>query len=879
MRAIRLWLRRDRDRALRDEINAHLEMDRADRIARGESPSDAVLNARADFGNVGLVQEVTRDAWAGIWLDRLGQDVRFGARMLWRTPGFTALAVVCLALGIGGNAAVFSWVESILLRPYPGVADQSRLVAIAGTGKGEAGYSDMSWPDFTDLSRSSNLFSAFVATKIVGAALTGGDRAERAVGQLVSANYFDALGVHPTLGRGFLPDEETGANAHPVTVISFRLWRDRFAGDRAVIGKTIMLNRVAHTIVGVAPESFAGTFVGYAMQFWVPASMQAAFNGTYQLDDRSARWIEGLAVLAPGVSVARAQAAMSTAAGRLESQFPNADRGRGVRVLPLWKAPFDNAQELLPMIRIAFIVVVLVLLVACANVANLLLVRSVARCQEMTARLALGASRWRLLRQLITEGVLLSLLATAVGLVVAYWSRHALVLFFAPRGGVNLTFSVDLDWRVLALSGLLGLTSTLAFALVPALRGTRVDLASALKADSRSASGGAGVRLRGGLVILQVAVSLVLVVGAGLLASSLQRIGGANPGFREDGVLTTRVGLLSAGYDTTRAKRFAEDLVDRLHGVAGIDSVAIARTIPFEPSGPFASAPVATDAYRPEQDEQPSANYNAVTPGYFATLGIPLLRGRDFTRADDDTTAPVAIVSEAMAAKYWPGADPVGKRLRVRDRWMQVVGLAKNIQYQSLLTPPEPLFYLPFRQNVALSFAVQVRTRDGAATLRPAFVRVLRELDPNVVPYELLSMREQVARSTSTQHVAGAFLGVFAAVALALAALGVYGVMSYVVTQSRRELGLRMALGAAPRDVLGLVLYRGLALTGVGIIVGLAVALGTTRLLGDLLYKVSPRDPRIFALAFAVMVVGAVAACAVPAWRAARTDVVNALRV
>jgi predicted permease len=855
-------------------------MDRADRIARGESPRDAETHARADFGNVGLVQELSRDAWAGVWLDRLAQDVRFGARMLWRTPGFTAIAVACLAIGIGANAAVFSWVESILIRPYPGVVAQERLVAIAGTSKGSPDYTDMSWPDFEDLSRSSVLFSSFIAAKIIGASITGGDRPERAVGQLVSANYFDALGVRPVLGRGFRPDEDSGANAHPVTVIGYRMWQDRFAGDRAVIGKTIMFNRVAHTIVGIAPESFAGTFVGYAMQFWVPASMQAAFNGTYMHDDRAARWIEGLARLAPGVSIAQAQAAMSTAAKRLESQYPDVDRGRGVRVLPLWDAPFDNAKELLPMIRVAFIVVAFVLLIACANVANLLLVRSFARRQEMTVRLALGASRERLLRQLVTEGLLLSLLATAVGLVLAYWSRHALVLFFAPRGGVNLSFSVNLDWRVLGLSATVGVVSTLVFALVPAIRGTSVHLATALKADSRSSAGGTGgARLRGGLVMLQVAVSLVLLIGAGLLVDSLQRLRRADPGFREQSVFTTRISLLSAGYDTTRAKLFAQQLVDRLRGLGEIDSAVLARATPFDPSGPYPTAPIATDVYRPAADEQPTASYNSVTPGYFGTLGIPIVRGRDFTRADDDTTAPVALVSEAMAARYWPNADPVGRRLRVEEKWTRVVGIVKDIEYESLIKPPGPLFYLPMRQKVSTAFALHLRTRDDAATVRPAFTRVLRELDPNVVPFELLSMQEQVARSTSTERIAGTFLCVFAGVALVLAALGLYGVMSYVVSQSTRELGLRMALGAAPRQVLGLVLSRGLALTGVGVFVGLAVAAGTTRLFDDLLYKVSPRDPFVFALGLAIMLVAAASACVVPAWRAARTDLVTALRV
>src|SRR5947209_504560 len=353
------------------------------------------------------------------------QDLRFGFRMLWRSPGFSLLAIGCLTLGIGANAAVFSWIEGILLRPYPLVVDQDRLLAVSGIDRGAPGTSDVSWPDFVDFQRSCTLIDAFIAEKITGTTLSIGDRAERAPGSIVSANYFDAIGVHPMLGRGFERGEDSGRNAHPVTVISYQTWQERFHGDPAIVGKTQVLSGLPHTIVGVAPQGFYGTFVGYAFQFWVPASMQTQFDaGVYKLEDRGARWIEGYARLKPGVTIEQAQAEIAAVAKRLETDYPETNRGRGIKLFPLWQTPFNNAGALLPTLGIALAVVIAVLLIACANVGNLLLVRSLARRHEMTVRLALGAGRGRLVKQLVTEGLLLSALAAVGGLVVASWGRN-----------------------------------------------------------------------------------------------------------------------------------------------------------------------------------------------------------------------------------------------------------------------------------------------------------------------------------------------------------------------------------------------------------------------------------------------------------------------
>ena len=819
-------------------------------------------------------------AASAIWRERMAQDVHFGLRMLRRTPAVSIIAILCLALGIGANAAVFSWMEGILLRPYPGVANQDRLVAVAGVAKGAPGYADMSWKDYKDLEAGSALFASFIATKIIGTTLTvsGGDRAERAVGQLVSANYFDAVGVRPIMGRGFAAGDDVGRGAHAVTVISYRMWKDRMGSDPAIIGKAQLYNGVPHTIIGVTPREFVGTFVGYSMQFWVPASMQAVFDlGGYKLEDRSARWIEGLARLKPGVSIQQAQAEISGVAKRLENTYPDADRGRGVRLLPLWDAPFDNAKELLPMLRVAAIVVVFVLLIACANVANLLLVRAFARRHEMTVRLAIGAGRARLLRQLVTEGAILAAIATVIGMLMAYWSRDVLSLFFAPRGGVALNFSGYFDWRVLAVSAAVGLASTLIFGLVPAMQASSVDLAGALKSDSRSAVGGGRSRVRSALVVVQVSLSFVLLVGAGLLFASLQRIRSASPGFRTEGVLLTGINMFAAGYDTLRARIVEDQTLERVRAINGVQSVSLARSVPFT-TRPYDSGPVTIDGYVPAPDEQPVSDYNVVSPGYFATLGIAFVSGRDFSRVDEDTSARVAIVSEALAAKYFPGVDALGRRLQSRGRWMTVVGVVKDIKYSSLLQIPRALYYVPLRQSASSVVGLFMKTSLAPAAMAPSLVAAIHALDPNLAPSELLPMQEQVSRSTSSQQIAVTLLALFGSLALALAAIGLYGVMSYTVSQSTRELGLRIALGATPAELLRLVIARGLALTGTGVVVGAATAAGTTRLLGDLLYKVNPRDPMAFGAALVLLGMSSALACVVPAWRAARLDPVRALR-
>ncbi len=874
-----LFRRRHLEADLDAELRSHLEMAVEGNLCQGMSPEQAHRQALLELGGIEQTKEIYREQRGLPMIETTLQDLRFGFRILRRSPGFSVMAVLCLTLGIGANAAVFSWVEGILFRPYPAVSHQEQLLALTGTARAESGPTDISWPDLLDLQRSCTLIDSFIVSKIMGTTLSNGDRAEVMVGSIVSANYFDAIGVHPILGRGFEPGEDSGRNAHPVTVISFQLWQGRFKGDPQIIGKTQRLNNVEHTIVGVMPDGFYGTFVGWAVQFWVPASMEENFEaGGYKLEDRSARWIEAYVRLKPGVTRAQAQQEISAVARRLEADYPETNRGRGIKLWPLWQTPFNNSGTLLPTLEIMVAVVVFVLLITCANVGNLLLVRSFARRHEMTVRLAIGAGRGRLLKQLLTEGLILSAFGAAGGLVATHWCSHALVLLFPARGGVAMHLPGEIDWRVLAMSAGVCLLATLVLGLVPAMQIGKIDVAAALKSDSAGVlGGGAKAWARSGLVMVQVSLSFVLLVGAGLLLQSLQKIRNTSPGFSTHEVLDTAVNLVPAGYDAQRAQNFQDELLERVKALPGVESAAFARMTPLSYRS-FSSTPIAVDGYQHPSEEQPTVQYNEVGPDYFVTMGIPLLSGREFTRADDEKAALVAVVNETMAAQYWRGRNPIGERVQVEGRWMQVVGVAMDSKYESVREAPKPFFYVPLRQNFDRSAGLYIRTPLSPETMATALAREVHALDPDLALYEVITLQEELDRSTSPQKVALTLVGVLGALALLLAAIGLYGVISFAVSQSSRELGLRMALGADASNLLRLVISRGLTLTGGGVLLGTAAALALTRLLGNLLYKVSPRDPLAFGSALVVMTIASLAACILPGWRAARTDPARVLR-
>jgi len=858
---------------LSEELQFHLQNQIDEYVAQGMGPQEARHAAFRSLGGVEQVKEECREARRMNLIENFMRDLRLGLRMLRRNPGFTVLVILCLTLGIGANTAVFSWVEGILLRPYPLVSDQERLVTLTGTVRDTR--DETSWPDLLDVRRSCTLCETLFVSKITGATLSIGERAQVITGSIVSANYFDAIGVHPILGRGFEPDEGTGRNAHPVVVISYHFWQSRFQGDPEIIGKTQRFDNVVHTIIGVMPEGFYGTFVGRAMEYWAPLSMLEVYDaGSGILEDRGARWAEAYVRLKLGVTRNQAQQEISAIAARLATEYPATNRGRGIKVWPLWETPFNHAGHLLPTFQIMVVVSIFVLLIVCANVGNLLLVRSFARRQEMTVRLAMGASRGRLLRQLVTEGLLLSVCGAAGGMLVAYWCRHALALLF-PGDVVYLPGQID--GRVLGLTAAICLVITLAVGLVPAFQTRHLALADTLKNEASAVMGARGrAWFRSSLVVLQVTLSFILLVGATLLMQSLRNIRTTSPGFSTR-VLATWIPLEAAGYKAPRAQTFQDELIQRIRALPGVEVAAYARATPLG-YGSFSSTAIAIDGYEPQPNEQPTAEYNEVSPDYFATMGIPLRSGREFSRADDENAPRVAIVNQTMVARYWRGQDPIGQRLQVKGNWVQVVGVVKDSKYYSMDEAPRPFFYVPLRQYFSIEPDIYIRTTQPLQTVQTALIREVRGLDPNLAVFEMITLQEQVDRSTSHELVAVALVALFGGLALLLASIGLYGVMSYSVSQSARELGLRMALGAGASNVLGLVLSRGLLLTTTGLIIGVALALLLTRLLGNLLYQVSPRDPLAFAAAFAVMALASAAACFLPAWRATRTDPMRALR-
>jgi len=804
-------------------------------------------------------------------------ELRFAFRVLLKNPGFTLVAILSLALGIGANTTVFCWMKNMVLRPLPGVVQPEQMVVLTTT-HGQAMYDTVSLPDLKDLAGLSNVFAGVIGSQVTPACLTAGDKVEWIYGQITTANFFDALGVKPWLGRTFLPDEDQKPGGNPVLVLSHGFWQRRFARDSNLIGKTVELNRHAFTVIGVVPPNFPGTMSGLKCDFWAPVTMHNEVANFGSLTSRNDHWLHTQARLKSGVGLEPAQAAVTTLARQLEQSYPASNREIGLRVLPLWKSPYGGQVYFLPVLRILAVVSLGVLLIVVANVANLLLAQATSREKEIAIRLAVGAGRMRLIRQLLTESGLLALLGGAVGVVFAHWGLGLLTRFL-PVTHLPVGYAFDLDLSTLGFTLGLTLVTALLFGLAPALQASSPDLNRTLKEGGRTS--GAGTphhRLRSLFVVTETALAFLLLIGAGLCIKGFQRAQKMDVGFDPNNVLLAGLRIGMNGYDESRAMVFYQQLRNRLAAEPGVKEAALASGFPlgFE-GGPSLGADVEGYARGPNEDV--SIPFSIVSPWYFSVMRIPLVAGRDFTDQDDDKALRVAIINETMAKRFWPGQNPIGRKFTARGVSRTVIGIAKAGKYRSLNERPQGFMYLPYQQGVwDRNLGVAIRTEANPASLAGVLRRDIRALDAGVEAWAMLTMADYVQAAFLAQKIAATLLIALGMVALALAAMGIYAVMAYVVSQRTREFGVRMALGAQAGDVLKLVMSQGLLLAALGLGVGLLGALVVTRLLTSFLYGVNPFDPAVFAGVAALLALVALAACYLPARKATRVDPMITLR-
>lgn len=880
-----LFRRRQADQQLDDELRDHVESKIEEYIAKGLEPKEARRQATLEMGGIEKRKEECRDTRRVNWIQDLLQDIRYGLRILRKSPGFTAVAVLSLTLGIGANTTIFTLAKAIFLRSVP-VKNASRVVALYSTAQTTSGrlqrYLGTPYPDAVDYREKTNVFSGVCIAVPTALDLNASGHQERLVGQLVTANFFEVLGVTPILGRGFLPEEDT--SPRPVVVLSYELWNRQFGGDRNILGRTIQLNEQDYTVIGVAPSDFQNVGSLGSPDVWIPMAMHnqalTGFDKNF-FSNRSYRLTDVFARLKPGVSLKQASTAVHTLGLDLEKEYPRENGGRNEMLVPI------NETVIPPGLHSTFAragvlmmgIVGLVLLIACANVANLLLSRAMQRRREIALRLALGASRGRLIRQLFTESLLMGLLAGTLGVFCAYWGKSFLVSLL-PVGLGHLDFS--LDGRVLLYTFEVSLVAIVLFGLVPALQASRADKIAALKDRTGAPTGSARwYGLRGVLVMVQVALSLIVLVGAGLFIHSLENALQIDPGFEVQHEIVAFVDLGAEHYTQPQAEQFYRDVVTRLDSLAPVASASIADVVPIYPLGDAVAGttfPDGVDASDPRNGKL--IPMVSVEPGYFSTAGMTLFRGRDFTHSDNARGTMVAVVNQAMADSFWPGQSPLGKHLHFLGLpWnVSVVGEVNTAKFGSLGEPPQPLVYMPLNQHYSSAVVLQVRTKGDANKAIPTVRSAVQPMIPSVPLLRTQTMEQVLVNSLTAPRIGAELLGTLGLLALALAAIGTYGVVSYSVRQRAQEIGIRIALGAQHGDVVWLMLGTGMSSVIAGVVVGLAVSALLARSMESLLFDIGAFDAPSFLATAGLLTLVALAACYLPARRAMRVDPMTALR-
>jgi len=801
--------------------------------------------------------------------------------MALKSPGFTLVAVLTLAIGIAANTTVFSWIDTVLLRPIPGVADGKRLAAFE-TVTPDGKFITTSYLDYRDYRDHLTLLAGLAAATPSSLSIGEEDHAERVWGELVSGNYFAVLGVKPIAGRFFSPDEYGDKQGgYPVAVISYGLWNRLFHRDPSVIGKTVRVNRQQLTIIGVAPPEFRGILPGLTFEIWAPVMMATQLNvmPDWMVRDRQTRNMVGIARLKPGVTMPQAQAEVTGLARVMAKSDADTNEGIGAALLPVWRGHFGAQGVLVAPLEILMAVCGVVLLIVCANVANLLLARATARQKEFSVRMSLGAGRLRLIRQLLTESLVLAALGALASVPLMAFMGQS-IGYLVPPSEFPVALNIQMNGDILLFTILVCGLACVVSGMAPALNTMRADINEVLKEGGRSgATGGRSQRMRGLLVIAEVALALVAIIGAGLFARSFQVARQINPGFDPQNVLVSNLNLSTAGYSVPARKLFCRRLRERLASAPGVVSAGYADMIPLGfDTGPWEDLRV--DGYVPALSENMKIYRNVVAPGYFDLLRIPMLDGRDFTEQDDEKSQPVMIVNETFVQHFFGGRNAIGRRVHGWGDWFTIVGVVKNSKYHLPNEAPQPYFYVPFRQiyRADLRIAFYVRTAGGPSQALEAMRREVRSMDPSVGVFDAMQLTEYIGASLFPQKIAASLLTILGVIALVLAAVGLYSLMAYSITQRTHEIGIRMALGAQPVDVLGLVVREGMGLTLAGLMAGVAVALAVTRLASGLLVNVSATDPLIFGGAALFLAAVALAASYLPARRATRIDPNDALR-
>jgi predicted permease len=893
--SILTWLKRLKQRRLDDEdfeeeVRAHLKIAEDERMADGADRESAHYAALKDFGNVTLTTEAARRVWTPRWLEALHDqlnDVRYAIRALAKNPIFSLTVVGVLTLGIGLNAAVFTMLKSMALSPLAGVDDSARLSVMYGeTGAGRDVA--VSYPDYEYLRDHDRAFSGLLGLRVISANLGRGRSARPIFAEVVSGNYFQVLGVRAQRGRTLLPSDTDAAGSSPVVVLSDAVWRSDFRADPDIVGKSVEINNSMLTVVGVADPTFHGTTVSYDVEAFVPVTMAPQLGITFGsaqttpsaiLSNRLVGVFYILGRLRPGTTLAQAAAETDALWGTLSRDRPLTDATERLRVVGFWQFPGSAQEHMLPTLTVLSAMGLLVLTIACANIAGLVLVRGVSRRGEIAVRLALGATRARIIRLLIVENLVLAVPGALLGVLLAQQGVPKLVGFAerlaAPE---HIFFNIELDSLIVGFAVVIACGCALVFGFVPALQSSRVDLVSVINEDA-SPRGASRGRLRAGLVVAQVAVSLLLLVGAGLATRSLDAARRANPGFDSSHVTRIELDVKQNAYDEARGRQFYRHLLDLSRLDPGIESATLAAYNPLALLETRMQR-LEIEGYEPRRGEDLAFMSNTIGSDYFRTLRVPLVAGREFQESDDASAVPVAIVNATLAQRFLGGpANAIGRRIRIGEGdWRTVVGVAADLKYLQINEGPRPYFYVPFLQSYRSAMALYTRGQAPLDLMVGQARAHVVALDPDLPILHASSLAESTRGAFIFFQLTAMGLFLFGAVGMALAAMGTYGLVSYVVKQSTHEIGIRMALGASAKSIVQAFLGRGLRLGAIGAALGIVAAIGLSRLLGSVLFGVSATDAVSFARALAIVLGGVVLATIVPAWRAARTNPLSALR-